>query len=1113
MTRFSTNLRILFCTIVTAVTTMVRAQDYKFSHFSVEQGLSQTVVNCIMQDQQGFMWFGTQEGLNRYDGYAFKIYKRDPQDANSLANNFIYTTYQSKDGIIWIGTNGNGLDRFDPVTERFTHYPYDENNPVSISSNSVRVIHEDAKGNLWIGTDDGLNLLDRSANTFTRFVNNPNDVNSLPANRIFDIKEDKTGNLWIATYGKGLCKYDPNSRQFTSYMMSDPDIDRLYPQVIRDDQRRRTQCNLTRSLYFFDDNHLWVGNDGCGVGIFNLQTLSFEKIMYPESGIGYEGEMRIFAMCEDSYDNLWIAIYDYSLDIKNKATGVAQHYTPNDQDPYAFASDQPKCIYRDRAGNMWCGTSGKGVQVYFKSTSTITHLRHSDRPGVGGNTLKSSAILSVMEDSKGILWIGTDGGGVTAYNSKTGLYEQHPELSPAVNNGVLCLLETKDGSIWSGTYGEGIVRRKPDGSIKAYTPANELENGTILSMVEDPKDGTIWFGTFGAGVYHLDPRTDSLTQFTSENTDLPTDIIYNLYFDKSGLLWMGTRGGGAVSRDAKGNMKVYNHDDKEQNSLSNDLVYCITEDLQGNLWISTANGLNLLNRQTGTFTAYYERNGLPSDNIYAAVPDNDGYLWLSHNKGLTRFKANPTGVEKQFVNYGPAAGVQPAEFNQGAYGRNKAGLLFFGGQKGLNIIDVTKLRSSGHIAPVYVTSYKRFGTEIVLDSAITSKKFISVTWRENYFMFEATILDFVDPEKNVYQYKLEGFDDDWSPVTSNRYISYTNLPGGNYTLRIRGADSNGNWNEEGVSIHIFVQPPWWKTNWFYTLCVVTIIGGVIAFTRYRTAAIKKENRVLEAKVAERTQELAQKNADITASIQYAKRIQGAVLPELDFIYRHLPQSFVFYRPKDIVSGDFYWFAEKDGKKIMVCADCTGHGVPGALMSVIGHNLLNQIILEKGITSPEEILNRLNKGVMTALKQGQHGDEDTRDGMDIAICVFTEGSRELKFAGALRPLVIVRKDGTLEKVDSDRFPIGGNLTGKENEYTLHTVQLEEGDMLYMFSDGFADQFGGARGKKFMVKNLLELLVKSSSLPLPEQAAKLESTFEAWKENYAQVDDVLVVGIRV
>jgi ligand-binding sensor domain-containing protein/serine phosphatase RsbU (regulator of sigma subunit) len=1102
----------VYLAIAIAFVLPLRAQDYKFSHISVEQGLSQTVVNCIMQDQQGFMWFGTQEGLNRYDGYNFKIYKRDPQDSNSLANNFIYTIFQSKDGIIWIGTNGNGLDRFDPITETFTHFPYDENNPASISSNSVRFIFEDSKGQLWVGTDDGLNIFDRATQKFTRFVSNPNDPFSLPVNRVFDIKEDKTGNIWIATFGKGICKYDPVTRKFHSFEMSRADVDRLYPKEVTGDPIRVSQCNLARSLLFYDDDRIWIGSDGCGVQIFNTKTGSFEKILTAQSSDQFFDAKRIFGMCTDEYNNIWLAVYDLSLDIVNLANGEAEHYTANEKDPYAFASDQPKCIYRDRQGNMWCGTNGKGVQVYFKSTSIITHLRRSERPGVGNNTLMSSAIMCVMEDSKGEMWIGTDGGGVTSYNRKTNKYTQHPELSTAINNSVLAIFESSDHSLWVGTYGDGLIQRKPDGTINTYSPGNQIENGTILTITEDTRDHTIWFGTFGDGVYQLNPKNDSLRHFTMEGDGLPSDFIYTLYFDHQNNLWIGTRGAGIAKRHPSGKIIVYNHDDKISNSLSNDMVYCFSEDDAGTLWISTANGLNHLDAATGTFTTYYERNGLPSDNIYAIVPDNDGFLWLSHNKGLTRFKPNPTSTEKQFVNYGPAAGVQPSEFNQGAYGRNSQGLLFFGGQKGLNIIDITKLKSAGSPAPVFVTSYKRYGTEIELDSTITSKRSISVTWRENYFSFEAAILDFVDPEKNMYQYKLEGFDDDWSAVTTNRFISYTNLPGGNFTLRIRAADSNGNWNEEGISIHITVEPPWWKTNWFYTLCAITIIGSVIGFTRYRTAAIKKENKILEARVAERTQELAQKNADITASIQYAKRIQAAVLPELDLIYRHLPNSFVFYRPKDIVSGDFYWFAEKDGKKIMVCADCTGHGVPGALMSVIGHNLLNQIILEKGITNPEEILNRLNMGVMAALKQGLHGDEDTRDGMDIAICVFAEGSRELKFAGALRPLVLVRK-GIITKIDSDRFPIGGNLTGRANEYTLHKVILEPDDMLFMFSDGFADQFGGARGKKFMVKNLLELLLNGSQLPLPDQAAKLEEAFDNWKENYAQVDDVLVIGIRV
>lgn len=348
-------------------------------------------------------------------------------------------------------------------------------------------------------------------------------------------------------------------------------------------------------------------------------------------------------------------------------------------------------------------------------------------------------------------------------------------------------------------------------------------------------------------------------------------------------------------------------------------------------------------------------------------------------------------------------------------------------------------------------------------------------------------------------------------MTTNRYLSYTNLPGGHYTLYIRAADSNGNWGEEKVLVHIVVHPPFWRTNWFYALSVILIIGGIFGFIRYRTGAIKKENRILEAKVAERTQELAQKNADITASIQYARRIQSAMLPELDVIYKSLPESFVLYKPKDIVSGDFYWFAEKKGRCIIAVADCTGHGVPGALMSMIGHNLLNEIVLEKDIIDPDIILNRLNTGVRMALKQNLH-EQDTADGMDIAICSIDRAKREVHFAGALRPLIVVRK-GIMTKVESDRFPIGGSQDTRERKFTNHTMVLDPGDTLYMFSDGYADQFGGERGKKFMMKRLLEVLVKNSHKPMPEQSTVLEYHFEEWKEGHQQVDDVLVVGIRL
>ncbi|GAB4138719.1 MAG: hypothetical protein Fur0041_13740 [Bacteroidia bacterium] len=1098
--------------LVSAMLLTLSAQDYKFSHLGMEEGLSQSVVNCILQDRQGFMWFGTQEGLNRYDGYTFKVYKRDPLDSNSLSNNFIYTLYQDREGKIWIGTNGGGLDCFDPYTEKFIHYRSSETDQATLSNNSVRVIFEDSKDNIWIGTDDGLNLFDRKKNRFSRFVNNPNDPHSLPANRVFAITEDSQGNIWIGTYGKGICMFDLTSRRFDNYILSDEDIQKFYPAAIANDAKRKIQCNQIRSLYLYDNDHLWIGSDGGGLEVFNIKTHEFESVNYKADESKSISNERIFSISDDDAGNIWLGIYEGGLEIFNKNTRNFQHYNPNKQDPFALNSSDIKCLYKDKEGNIWIGTNGAGLNIYFTSTSLITHIRHSERPGVGSNTLQSSAILSVMEDADGLLWIGTLYGGLSTLDRKTGTYVHYPQLSTANNNSILSLFQSTDGKIWVGTYGEGLnCYDKKTGKVKSYLPDVNLQDGTILCITQEPGTGYIWFGSFGTGLYRLDPATDSVVQFTSETHQLSSDYIYSIFFDSKGNMWIGTRGGGVMCRSKMtGLFKKFEHDDKNSNSISNNIVYCINEDSKGFIWLSTSNGLNKLDPASGKFSVWYEKDGLASDNIYAILFDHSGTLWLSHNKGLTRF--NPDAPDNtRFRNYGSGTGVQPLEFNQGAYFRNKRGELFFGGQGGLNILNVQALEKKKSIPKVYITSYKRYGHEVPLDSIINSLNHIEVTWRDNNFLFEVAALDFVDPSKNLYQYKLEGFDENWSAPTSNRYISYTNLPGGNYVLKIKAANSIGNWNDNGIELKIVVTPPWWKTNLFYAFAVIVIVAGIFIFIRLRTSAIKRENRILEGKVAERTRELAQKNADITSSIQYARRIQQAILPELNKLKLYFPESFVLYKPKDIVSGDFYWFDEKNNKKIIIVADCTGHGVPGALMSMIGHNLLNQIILENGITEPDKILRLLNEGVRHALKQDQ-SEQDTPDGMDIAVCAIDSDKREVLFSGALRPLIVIRK-GLLSKIDSDRFPIGGVHDNKEKKFTLHRFILDKGDALYMFSDGFADQFGGAKGKKYMVKQLLADLVNLSDLPMTQQKENLNRIFEEWREGHQQVDDVLMVGIKM
>lgn len=1085
------------------------AQDFKFNHLGRENGLSQSVVNCMLQDRNGFMWFGTQEGLNRYDGYTFKIYKRIPGDSTSLSNNFIYSLCEDNKGNIWIGTNGGGVNVLNPVTEKFTHYTAAKDKRGSLSNNIVRSIAMDMQNRIWIGTDAGLNLFNAKTNNFSTWTNNSNDPYSLPASTIYSLVFDHSNRLWIGTYGSGICRFDEQDGKFHNYIFSETQLRTLSsPEMLLKLQQFSEKTRQVRSLLMYDKTKLWVGTDGAGLAVFDVTTNEYIGLFLTNTDL----KSRVHSMTDDGEGHIWMAMYEKGLNVYNRNDGTFQEYQPDRRDMFALRSASVKVTYCDKSRNVWLGSNGDGIDVSFKSSSIISHIRRSERPGVGDNTLKSNQIFATLEDVNGDLWIGGYGGGVSKLHRSTGTYTHYPELSTAGNNAILSFIQTRDSSIWVGTWGDGINRYWPkSGKITKYSPNTVFKLGTILCLAEDPLTGHVWAGTLKSGLYEIDPLTGSYKHYTKDSSGLVSDDINCLYAGRDGILWIGTRAGGVMCRDQKtGAITTIQHDDANPKSLSANLIYCITEDASGYIWISTANGINRYDKRTKNITTWYERDGLPSDNIYGIVIDLNGKLWLSHNRGITLFDPSKKGIEC-FRNFTPGSGVQSGEFNQGAYARTRKGEIIFGGQEGINIINPEALNRHQIAPEVYITSYKRFEKEVAFtDSIITLRKTIVVSWRDNYFQFEVAALDFVDPAHNLYQYKLEGFDDEWSPATNNRFISYTNLPGGSYTLRVRACNSSGEWNENGLSLHIVVNPPFWRTNWFYAVCTLLALVVVILFTRLRTASIRKEKQVLEEKVAERTRELAQKNEDITSSIEYARRIQFAILPELDHITTCFPENFILYRPKDIVSGDFYWFAERNGYKIFVVADCTGHGVPGALMSVIGHNLLNQLVLEKGITEPAEILRELNIGVRLALKQDNH-EQDTTDGMDVVVCCFNQS--DIQYAGALRPLVVVKSDGTVRKMDCDRYSIGGTQDTRERTYTAHRFIAEKGDMLYFFTDGYADQFGGENGKKFMVKRLLQILSGIHKLPVAEQMLYLENEFDNWRSNNEQIDDVLIAGIRI
>ncbi|MBI3502936.1 MAG: SpoIIE family protein phosphatase [Bacteroidetes bacterium] len=1093
-------MRIYFSAALLLLSAFSFSQDAKFSRIGAEKGLSQASVKCILQDSKGYMWFGTGDGLNRYDGYEMKIFRNNPSDTNSLSDNNIECLVEDSKGILWIGTHG-GLNAYNAALNRFHRFQNERTNPNSINGNVIKSIYEDKKGTYWVGTPYGLNSFDGIKNFFTKYQHAADDTLSLNGFRVDVIHEDKKNRLWVCTYDGGINLFDRNKKTFTCYQ-DVRNIAGVQPEFF----------NRITSLAEDESGNFWLATDNGGVAEFNPETKKFLKRYLHDGKTESLSDNRVFSLCFDEKNILWFGTKTGGITCFDKRTGKFFYYMNNDYDVQSLASDDINYVYKDREGNLWIGTGDGGVCVYFPNSAKF---RHYHRDVTNEHAFLSNTIMAILQAKNGDVWLGTKNGGITIIDRATNSYINYGDGSQysaltSKDNSAISLYEDEEGLIWIGTWGAGLNSF----DRKTNKIENVINTGAITCLAPGHKN-ILWVGFYGGGhgLYAFNRDTKNFTQYTRQE-GLSSDDIYCVYEDKNEKVYIGTIEGGLNVLDFKtGKIKIYQHVNTK-NSISDNQVNCIYDDGKGNLWLGTSNGLNKFNGKTEQFSAYYEADGLPGNYINGILCDKRGNLWLSTNNGISRFNPNIENTEgAAFKNFSEHDGLQGKEFNVGSFFQNKkTGEMFFGGINGFNSFYPDNISDNKHIPPVYITSFKKFGKEVALDTTVSDKKYIELSYRENFISFEFVALDYIFPEKNKYSFTMDGLDNDWSPPTARRYVSYTNLPGGDYVFRVKASNSDGVWNEKGISLYIKVIPPWWKTTAFYVVCVLFAIAFVFGFIRFRTAAIQKENKILEQKVAERTAELAQKNKDITSSIQYAKRIQDAILPTREQIQKHFPESFVLFKPKDIVSGDFYWFGEKNGKKIAACVDCTGHGVPGAFMSMIGTNLLNQIILEDGVTEPSAILSALNHGVRSALKQGANAEIETTDGMDIAFCSFDVNKREMQFSSAQRNLIIVRENN-LEKIDGNKFPIGGAQLDAERIFTNHFRPLKKGEMFYMFSDGYADQFGGERGKKFMVKKLHETLLSLHTLPLTEQKILLEKTLEDWRGSYNQVDDVLVIGIRM
>jgi len=1082
------------------------SQQVKFKTISILQGLSQSTVNCILQDKEGFMWIGTQDGLNKYDGYTFKYFKHDPKDEFSIPDNYIQALCEDKSGNIWVGTYGGGLSCFNKISQKFISFRNDTSNNNSLSNNAITSLACDNKNNLWIGTQDGLNYYDVKSQKFTRLKFSTGDIRSLSSNKISYVFIDDRERVWVATADQGFNLKDLQQNTFTRF--------------VNDPQKENSLIKNSVKLMMQDHNGMiWIATTG-GVDMFNPLNFQFTHLRNESKNSINNND--VWVIFEDTNYNMWFGSYGGGLCKYDRKKNVFKVYKNSPTLPESLSNNIVMCAFQDYRGLFWVGTLGGGINIFDPVKESFDHYKQEQG---NSRSLSENMVMSFCEYDHDKLWIGTYGGGLNLFNRQTGesdSYKKNEKNKNSLNADILrCVFMDSRRRLWIGTYGGGLNLMDPSSGKFTSFRHDEKDPKSISSddvwCIAEDKDGTLWIGTWGGGLDHFDPETKTFqTYISGKQGSISNNKVISLRLDKKGNLWIGTNGGGLnLYNRQSDNFNIFKNDPQDPSSISSDRVRCIYDNDKGNLWIGTdGGGLNKMDISSGKFTSLGEKDGLPNNCVYGILEDDIGNLWLSTNNGICKY--NPE--KNVFQNFDAHDGLQSNEFNQGAYLKASNGQMFFGGVNGFNSFMPQTIRKNPNRPPVFITSIKLFNNEIESDTVFTFKKVLNLNYKDNFLSFEFAAMDYTSSEKNQYSCKMEGFDKDWIKLGNRRFVSYTNLDPGKYIFRIKASNNDGVWNDVGNYLVINISPPFWKTKWFYALSILLICMLIYIYIKWRTIKFQRDKAILEREVKTRTQEVVQqkdvierKNKDITDSINYAKRIQQAILPPKETMQKLFPQSFVLYKPKDIVSGDFYWVEQYGQYHFIAAVDCTGHGVPGAFMSIVGHNLLNQAVNEHGIGRPAVILNEMNKNLFKQFSQ-QSEALTVRDGMDIAICAVDPKNKKLQYAGANNPLWIIRNNELIQ-VKADKQPIGTYIGDGLKPFVNHEIELQKGDLIYIFSDGYADQFGGPQGKKFKYKSFQKLLLDNCNLSMDQQCSILDNSIEEWRGDLEQVDDILVIGIRI
>lgn len=860
MDRLSCLIKLLITLIVIGLGHYIYAQpeNLRYKYLTVDNGLSSSTIMCIYQDHKGFIWIGTYDGLNRYDGSSFLHYKNAPSDPNSIAADLIRVVTEDHNNVLLIGSAA-GLSAYNNNTGKFRNYMRDSTSALYNNICTVHKIVEDSLYNLWLATNIGLFYFNPIKNTLIKYLHNENEPNSLSNDFVESVYSDNKKRLWVATR-EGLNLFQPKTNSFRL----------IYKSINKkEDFSKIGFIEIIEDI----DGTMWFGSES---GVFCIKGLNVNKDIllthYPHnpSVPGSISSNRTRVLYIDDNNDLWLGTENGGINIYDRQKNIFRNIRKDNNNIGGISNESIWAIFQDDIKNYWLGTFGGGINISMFNSKAIEHYNSvlSSK-----NALSHNVVSSFCEDYKGRLWIGTDGGGLNLMDrGKKNFTYINTGNSAFVSNAILDIIEDSKKRIWITFWDGGIACMNSDTKeIKTYTIQNsELPDNNIFSIVEGDNND-FWLGSFTHGLIHFSLNDNKFESYSPENSNVFYAYIFILKKDPKGQIYMGSTNGFQILNPKSFKINTYRYflnNSANQNNLNNpyaishENVHDIVFENDTSVWVATQNGLNNFNPVTQKFNKYFKEDGLPNSVIKGLIIDNNGNLWVTTNYGVSQFDLK----RKRFRNFTKEDGLQSNEFFFNSTGKDHNGNILLGGINGFNIIDPQKITYNKHIPRVLITDLEIFNKPVIpgtknspLLTDISDTKEIVFTHNQSVFTFYFAAMDFTAPEKNQYAYMMEGFDKDWIYCGNRKNATYTNLDPGNYVFRVKGSNNDEIWNETGVSLKIIILPPWWQTIWFKLLVVVFIISMLILIYVYKVLSLQKRQIYLQKLVSERTQEIEEKN--------------------------------------------------------------------------------------------------------------------------------------------------------------------------------------------------------------------------------------------------------------